>query len=96
MVGGVGGTGLRPKAGLTSWGGQKAQVVETLVAIELPLLKQEVHHLSGGGLRLGVQMDGQRGQTGVSMRGRQAGGTGGPGITSFPAVPQVILIRSQG
>ena len=46
-------TGLGPKAGLTSRQGQQAQVVETLVTIELPLLKQEIHHLSRGGLWLG-------------------------------------------
>lgn len=40
-------------AGLTCGWGQQAQVVETLVAVELPLLKQEVHHLGSGGLQLG-------------------------------------------
>lgn len=39
--------------GLTSGGGQQAQVVETLVTIEFPPLKQEVHHLGRRGLQLG-------------------------------------------
>lgn len=39
--------------GLTRGRGQQAQVVVTLVTVEFPLLKQEVHHLSGGGLWLG-------------------------------------------
>lgn len=45
--------GRRRGWGLTGGRWQQAQVVETLVTVELPLLKQEVHHLSGRGLGLG-------------------------------------------
>lgn len=38
--------------GLTRGRRQQAQVVETLVSVQLPLLKQEVHRLGRGGLRL--------------------------------------------
>lgn len=57
--------------GLTGGGRQQAQVVETLVAVQLPLLKQEVHHLGEGALWLGRQA---RGQGTGCVRGRQAAG----------------------
>ena len=53
-------TGLGPKAGLTSRQGQQAQVVETLVTIELPLLKQEIHHLSRGAKHIQVLCQGEQ------------------------------------
>lgn len=65
------------KVGLTSRWGQQAQVVMTLVTVELPLLKQEIHYLGRGYLRLGnrwsgKQEDRQDRAVGTSVQSREA------------------------
>lgn len=63
--------------GLTRGGGQQAQVGETLVPVELPLLKQEVHHLRRWGLWLG-----DRGRDRWD-RAASAGGVGAPAALTW-------------